>query len=301
MDKKRINWNDLRILLELGRNNTLSAAACQLGVDDSTVSRRLAQLEYSLGETLFARDHLGFHITARGRELLEHVQEMEKGALAIIDSVDGTRRGPAGKVRVATMEGIASLYLAGEFVELQRRNPSLEVELVSSSHLVYVNRREADLFLSFFTFEGRGLEVTPIGEFRLFLYAAPSYLEKHGTPNRVEDLREHVFASYVDDLVQLDAVRWLSEGVPQAKVVFQSTSMLAQMFAAAAGVGLVMLPSFARAERFGLVRLSDDLVDVSRVIWLTVHRDQQYAERIKTVVAFLQGIFQRDYPLSRHG
>ncbi|HYD61554.1 MAG TPA: LysR family transcriptional regulator [Noviherbaspirillum sp.] len=298
MDTKRVNWNDFRILLELGRNNTLSSAARQLGVDDSTVSRRVAQLEYALGETLFARDHLGFHLTARGKELLEYVQDMERGALAIIESVKKTHQGPAGKVRIATMEGIASLYLAAELVELQSKCPLLQVELVTSANHVYVNRREADIFLSFFPLEGRGLDVTSLGKFRLHLYASLPYLKRFGTPLRTEELESHSFVSYVEDLIQLDAVRWLDEGVPDATVVFRSTSMLSQMFAAAAGAGIVMLPEFARPERFGLIQILSNQIEVSRTIWLTVHRDLQYAERIKAVVSFLRGTLQRDYPVS---
>jgi DNA-binding transcriptional LysR family regulator len=283
--------------MEVGRSKTLSVAARQLGVDDSTVSRRIAQLEYSLGEAVFARDHLGFHLTPRGKELLGYVEEMESGALAVAEAMGGNRRDPSGKVRVATMEGIASLYLSGQFVDLHRRHPALEIELVTSANLVHVNRREADIFLSFFPFEGRGLQVAPVGEFQLHLYASPEYLKARGTPERREALDEHVFCSYVDDLVQLDTVRWLNEAVPNPAVVFHSTSMLAQMFAAVAGGGLVMLPTFARAERFGLVPVLPAEVVVKRVVWLTVHKDLQYTTRIKATIAFLEDALKRDFPL----
>lgn len=297
MDLKRLNWSDLRIFLEVGRSKTLSAAARRLGVNESTVSRRISQLEYTLGETVLERDHLGFHLTQRGRELHEHVREMERGAIALAVAMGDADGAPSGRVRLATMEGIASLYLAGEFAALQQRHPALEIELVTSANLVRVNRREADLFLSFFPFEGRGLDVSPVGEFVLHLYGAPTYLQECGTPRSVDDLAQHRFCSYVDDLVQLDTVRWLHEGVPRPNVVFHSTSMLAQMFAAAAGQGLVMLPTFARAERFGLVSVLTAEVAVKRVVWLTVHRDLQYTAPIKAVVRFLREILRRDYPL----
>ncbi|CAG9171819.1 LysR family transcriptional regulator [Cupriavidus pampae] len=292
----RLNWDDLRIFLEVNRSKTLTAAARQLRIDDSTVSRRIAALEASLNETLFIRDSAGLHPTPRGLELLMCVQDMERGALAITEPAIASDRTPCGHVRVATMEGIASLYLAAEFVALRERYPLLEVELVTSSNQVQVNRREADIFISFFPTAGRGLAVTEIGAFQLHLYASPEYLARAGTPHSVDDLTGHDFVSYVDDLVQLDTVRWLREGVPNPRVVFHSSSMLAQMFAAGGGAGIVMLPTFARAERFGLVPVLGRRVEVGRMLFLAVHKELQHTPRVKAVCEFLQEIIARDYP-----
>lgn len=292
----RLNWDDLRIFLEVNRSKTLTAAARQLRIDDSTVSRRIAALEASLNETLFIRDSAGLHPTPRGLELLMCVQDMERGALAITEPAIASDRTPCGHVRVATMEGIASLYLAAEFVALRERYPLLEVELVTSSNQVQVNRREADIFISFFPTAGRGLAVTEIGAFQLHLYASPEYLARAGTPRSVDDLTGHDFVSYVDDLVQLDTVRWLREGVPNPRVVFHSSSMLAQMFAAGGGAGIVMLPTFARAERFGLVPVLGRRVEVGRMLYLAVHKELQHTPRVKAVCEFLQEIIARDYP-----
>lgn len=296
MDLKRISWDDLRIFLEVARNRTLSAAARQLGLDDSTVSRRIAQLEYRLGEALLERDHLGARPTTKGHSLLENVREMERAALALAEHMDDPAM-PSGRVRLASMEGISTLYLSRQFVELRKRHPQLLIELVTSSSMVHVNRREADLLITFFPLEARSLEVMPVGEFRLHLYASADYLKTHGTPQNLNELSSHSFVCYIDDLVQLDTVRWLQEAVKQPQVVFQSTSMLSQMFSAASGAGLVMLPEFARAsEVCGLVRVLPREVEVKRTLWLSVHRDLQYLRRVKTVMAFLREIFSRDYP-----
>lgn len=290
------NWNDLRIFLEVGRNKTLAAAARKLGVDDSTISRRIASLESSLDVAVFERDHLGFRLTPTGEELLECVLEMESGALSLAESLGGRQRSPAGRVRIATMEGIASLYLSAEFMTFQQRYPDIQIELATVASLVQVTRREADLFISFFPNEGRGVCSYVVGEFKCRLYASPEYLQQHGTPATIEDLESHRFVSYIDDLVQLGTVRWLTEAVRNPKVVFHSSSMVSQMFSAAAGAGIVMLPSFARPARFGLTGVMHQEIVVSRLVWLTVHRDLQYASRIKAVTAFIEEIMQRDYP-----
>jgi DNA-binding transcriptional LysR family regulator len=297
MNPRSPNWNDLRIFLEVSRAGTLSGAAAKLKVDHSTISRHIAQLEMTVDAPVFERNHQGFHITAKGRELLEHVEAMETAALAIGESLSGAYRTPSGVVRIATMEGIASLYLATQFVGFKSLHPLIQVELVTSTHLVNVNQREADIFLSFFPSEGKGLEVEPIGAFPLHLYASDRYLATYGIPQSVAELEHHKFVSYVDDLIHLSTVRWLEEAVTRPNVVLHSSSMIAQMFAAADGGGIVMLPAFARAERFGLRRLLLSEVDVKRTIWMTVHRDRCFTPRIREVQKFLRESLKRDFPL----
>lgn len=293
------NWNDLRIFLEVARSGTLGGAARRLKVDHSTISRHIARLEETINSPVFERRNQGLHITARGREIVQFVEAMEADAIALTDALGGSHREPSGTVRVGTMEGIASLYLAGELVNLTRDYAKISVELVTATQQMHVNQREADIFLSFFPPEGKALDVVPVGEFGLHLYASPAYLNDHGTPGDVGDLHNHQFASYVDDLIQLDTVRWLNEVITRPQLAFQSSSMIAQLFAAVAGAGIVMLPSFSRPERFGLVQVLAGKIKVKRTVWMTVHKELQYLSRIKTVTNFLQETISRDHPLSR--
>lgn len=298
MQPRNPSWNDLRIFLEVARAGSFSGGARNLRLDVSTVSRRITYLEQCMNMALFERNPIGLKNTPNGNALVEHAQSMEVHALAAatFTGVQSQTSLPAGAVRIGTMEGIASFYLAEKFVEFRDRFPQLSLELVTSAHHLLVNHREADLFLSFFPPEGRGLGVKPIGQFHLHLYGSPAYLEKRGMPTGAEDLNDHDFVSYIEDLVQLNAVRWLNEAVPAPRTVFHSSSMIAQMHYAAAGGGLVLLPEFMLAERTGMVRVLPDKVWVSRTVWLTVHNDLQYMPRIKATVAFLIECFARDYP-----
>jgi DNA-binding transcriptional LysR family regulator len=289
------NWQDLRIFLEVVRTGSFSKSARGLHMDVSTVSRHIAYLEQCLNMPVFERDSLGLRTTARGRMLIAHVEAMESQALALSDAASIHDRTPAGAVRLGTMEGIASFYLAPQFVAFRKKFPRIDIELVTSANHVHVSHREADVFLSFFPAEGKGLELSPVGEFRLHLYASPGYLEAHAPIRQLEDLAAHDFVSYIEDLVQLDTVLWLRELVPKPTSVFSSSSMVAQMFSAAAGGGVVMLPTFMHAERLGLVRILEDQAWLSRTIWMTVHKDQQYMPRVKAVTQFLREILERDF------
>jgi DNA-binding transcriptional LysR family regulator len=289
-----LDWDDLRIFLAVARAGNLSQAAKQIKLDHSTVSRRIAQLELCLGSPLFERRREGLRCTPFADRILQNVEAMEGSAIALRENLGGTGKEPAGTVRLAMMEGIGSQYVARRLVGLLRLYPMLKVELITSAQLVNVNRREADIFISFFKPSGRGLNTELIGTFALNLYGSQGYFDRYGMPASVIDLAQHQFVGYVDDLIQVDAVRWLDEVIANPDFSFFSNSMLAQMAAASAGQGLVLLPRFAVAKEFDLIPILVDQVKVSRELWLSVHVDLQYSNRIRSVQKYLKVMIAED-------
>jgi DNA-binding transcriptional LysR family regulator len=122
------------------------------------------------------------------------------------------------------------------------------------------------------------------------------YLDRLGEPRTIEDLDRHEFVDYIDDFVSISQVRWLHDVLVPSRVVFRSSSMVAQHNAAAAGVGMVLLPSFSAAEDARLRPVLIDQASVMRSIWLTLHEDHQYLSRIKAVKSFLKKIISADQP-----
>ncbi|ALK35190.1 LysR family transcriptional regulator [Burkholderia plantarii] len=296
MNINRLNWNHLRVFLVLARTGSLSQAGRLLGIDHATAGRRISALEHDMGTPLFERDHTGYRVNAHGRLIFEHVASMEASVLAAASQLGGGEVSPSGIVRIATMEGIASLYLSEQFARFKRTTPDIVIELVTSSRDVRVTHREADVFLGFFQPPGKNLHATKIGEFGCHLYGSHDYFARCGTPASVADLSKHQFAGYIDELIQLDIVRWLEEGVANPTYSFHSSSMLSQMFAAAAGAGLVMLPAFSRPERFGLHPVLLDEINVRREVWMSTLVNFQRLPRINAVLSFLTATFARDYP-----
>ncbi|PQV44478.1 LysR family transcriptional regulator [Paraburkholderia sp. BL21I4N1] len=297
MNINRLSWDDLRVFLAVSRAGSFSNAGRSLCMDHATVGRRVSALEFAMETPLFERDRHGCRLNSQGRMILAHVEAIEANLLSLTDTLENGTPAPAGHVRVATMEGIASLYLSEQFARFKEVQPSITIELVTSSHDVRISQREADIFLSFFEPHGLNLEVSRIGRFPLHLYASADYLGRHGTPISVDAFRNHAFVGYIDDLIQLDAVRWLDEAIAGPAIAFYSSSMLAQMFAAVAGAGIVMLPAFARAERFGLVPVLPQLIQVNRDVWVSTHQYLSRLPRIKIVLAFLKETFAMDFPL----
>ncbi|WP_028228446.1 LysR family transcriptional regulator [Paraburkholderia ferrariae] len=296
MNINHLDWNDLRVFLTVARAGNLSKAGRILGMDHATVGRRISALEFALETPVFERDRQGYRLNAQGREMLEYVEVIEANILTLSDTMGGAQPGLSGHVRIATMEGIASLYLSEQFVEFRRRQPGITIELVTSSNDVRISHREADLFIGFFEPRGSNLKIEKIGQFQLHLYAHPDYLAIKGIPEVASDLPDHTFVGYIDELIQLDAVRWLDDAISNPTIGFRSTSMLSQMFSAAAGGGIVMLPTFSKAERFGLVPIMTDEIPVLRDVWISAHQYLQRVPRIRAVASFLTEIMARDYP-----
>jgi DNA-binding transcriptional LysR family regulator len=291
MDSSGARWDDLRTFLEVTRQGSLHAAARRLKVDHSTVCRRIARLEALLSLKLLDRTGQGVAVRPEAQALLAHVKKMDAHASALQDSL--ARAEAVQTVRVATMEGIASGYLARRLAALPRFAPNVRLELVSIPQTVDLSRKEADIFLSFFDPKTRGLTSALYGSFSLFLYCSPDYARRRGVPRSREELHDHLFVGYIDELLAIHAVRWLDELVSEPEMSFTSNSILAQCNAAVAGLGIVLLPTFVGAGVEGLQRVLPEAA-VQREVWVSFRTEQMHLRRITGVTRFLQFIFQRD-------
>lgn len=288
------NWNDLTFFLELARQSRLMPAARRLKVDHTTVSRRVAELEKDLAVKLFERKPDGFVLTDDGHRLFAVAEKIEALSLTVNETVGSAPAKPVGRVRLATMEGIAAFYLAEKLADFNAQHPSIVVELVTERHLINLTKREADVSISFVPPIGPRLAVTKAGTFRLGLYASAAYLGRRGVPASADELPAHDFVDYVTDLVAIPKVHWLLDVLDPEHVSFRSTSMAVQQNAIAAGRGLGLLPLFSAKKDPRLVPILQDKVSVERELYIAVHEDIQFMGRVRALTRFLGELFQRD-------
>jgi len=284
-------WDDLKVFLEVARQGSVHAAARHMRLDHSTVCRRIGRLEALLAVKLLDRNRKGVFVRPEAQGLLQHIEQMDQHASSLDEII---AQGASKVVRIATMEGIASGYIARCVPTLARFDPDISIELVSNPQVADLNRKEADIFVSFFNPATRGLRSTLVGNFSLFLYCSKEYLQRHGPPRRRADLARHMFVGYVDDLLAIDAVRWLDEVIVAPRFSFRSNSVFAQRNAAVHGMGIVLLPTFVASGMVGLERILADEVSISREVWVSARTEHGHLARIKAVVAFLKYIFARD-------
>ena len=293
-DLARFDWGDIAVFLALARHKSLSGAARLLNVNHSTVGRRIRELESALETKLFERTRHGFLLTDAGELLFKDAEGVEAHISNIALQFSGEESRISGTVRVATMEALGSLFLAPKFVDLYNKVPSINIELVTASHWINLPKREADVLISFPKPNGHRIGSEKIGEFALFLYASHDYLEQHGTPAKIDDLKHHRFVGYIDELIMIPAVRWLSDVLRNQDAQFRSTSLVAQYHATAAGMGVSMLPTFVAESDPRLVRVLPHQIKVKRDFWLSVHHDLEHINRVKQVLKFLKNVIHEN-------
>lgn len=286
----RFDWDDLSLFLTLARHRSLSQTARVLALTHSTVGRRIKALEAALGAKLFERTANGFLLTDDGETLLRQAEGVEAHVAGIAAAFGGEEAQVGGTIRVATMEAFGSLFLAPRLGRLYQRHPSVRVELVTASHWINLSKREADVLISFPKPRGHRIGSEKIGEFALFLYASHDYIARFGMPRTVADLKDHRFIDYIDELVVIPAVRWLSDVLRDQETVFRSTSLVAQYNAALGGLGITMQPTFVAADDPRLVPILPGQIMVKRDFWLSVHDDLAHIPRVRLVLGFLRDL-----------
>jgi DNA-binding transcriptional LysR family regulator len=281
---KEPEWNDLKYFLELARSGKVSSTGTKLGVEHSTVSRRIDKLEADLKTILFDRRRNGYLLTDAGRALVPHAEKMEVAVLGAIEESIGHSGKIVGTVRVGTPEAFGIRILSPRLAGLYAEHPDLNVELIAQPQFPSLVSREVEILV---TMErptvGRYI-ASRLGEVSYFLFGSPSYLASHPPINAIEDLGDHSFIDYVHDGHVSEQYRFLYElVVPPPKRVFSSTSVLAQRAAAASGLGLVLLAKFVAGESDDLVSIFPDKPLITRTLWIAAPEDLFRIRRIRQV------------------
>ncbi|MBW8812676.1 MAG: LysR family transcriptional regulator [Caulobacterales bacterium] len=276
------DWDDMRVFIAAARAGSLAAAGQRLGVDTTTVGRRIARLESALKSTLLTRSPGGLQLTSIGAQLLQIALDAE----TVMESAARVTQPDvvAGTVRISTAEGFGGVVLAPALPDLSRLRPGLRIELAAQTGFLSPSRREVDMAITLSAPEAGRLIVEPLTAYQLALYAAPDYLARNPAPETVEDLRRHVVVSYVDDLIYTSELRYLDEVLPNLAPTLASSSIQAQRAIIAAGGGVGVLPCFM-AE--GLTRVLASEVLIERRFWLSTHADVHDTARIRAVRRWL--------------
>jgi DNA-binding transcriptional LysR family regulator len=280
------SWDDLAVALAVARAGRVADAARRLKVDPSTVSRRLAALEAALGAALFVRTPDGLIPTEAMAELLPAAERMEAAAADAARAVTATvRSGVDGVVRLAVAESFAAVVLPPHLPGLLQQHPALRLDLVVSSGLADLSRREADLAVRFVRPTRGDLVAKRLGATGYAVWTAPSYLR---------DRADLAWASldwigWDEPWDDLPEARWLRD-VVGATPRLRATSAMAQIEAARAGAGALLLPRATAAFLPDLVQLPGPPVSLRGEAWLVGHAALRDVPRVDAVWRWLEGV-----------
>lgn len=284
------DWGDLRFFLELARAGTLLAAARRLGVEHTTIARRLDRLEKSLGTPLFDRHRGGCTPTEAGQALLPHAEAMESALLAAREDLGGQRATASGLVRLGAPEVFGTRLLTPALPPLLEANPELSIELLLLPRFPSLASREVDIAVTLSPPAAGRYVAVPLLELRYQLYASHAYLAAHLPIRSRSDLAGHRFVDYAQDTPMGDTLRYLDELVTAPHRVFTASGMLAQCAAIEAGIGLGMMTGYVPPAEHDLVVVLPDEIDVRRTLWLSAPADLLRLKRVRVVWDFLRGL-----------
>ena len=283
-----MDWDNLRFFLELARTGTLAGAARRLGVEHTTVSRRIQALEKQMGATLFAREAGGHRLAEAGRHLLPSVEAMEAAVLGVERAAPTPGGGPSGLVRVGATEGFGTQILAPHLARLTQKHPQLSIDLLALPRMLHLSRREADIVISLERPTRGAVIVTKLADYTLHLYGQREYLARRPLVAQREDLRHHAFISYVDDLLFTKELQFLDQLYPPERFAFRSTSITAQYEAVRAGAGLAVLPAFLADRDPILARVLPTEARFTRTFWMSMPAEAKHLARMQAVWGFLK-------------
>lgn len=279
-----LDWDDLRFFLAIARHGSLSAAGKQLRVAQSTVGRRLASLESSLGVRLLNRTPDGYVATVAGGEVLAKAERLEAEALSLEREVGGRDTQMSGLVRVTCAESMASHVLAPCLAVLHRKHPDIMVELIPDARELSLSMREADVSVRLAQSSQHDLVVRRIGTMAFGLYASPAYLDGRGGPDFEAGCPGHHLVTQLNDIEDATQTGWLADLAPRARIAVQTSSHEAAVTATLHGGGLGCLACVRADREEGLVRLAVPVPVPSSGIWLVAHKDNRRNARIRAVL-----------------
>jgi len=282
------DWGDLRFFLEVARTGTLAAAARKLGVDNTTVGRRLSALERELGARLFARTPDGLALTAAGEAMRRAGIDMEQAVLRAEQEALGADRKLSGVVRVTTTELLGEVIIVPAVKALHARHPQIRVELLTGSSQLDIARREADVALRYVRPQRSELVARKAGVMAWGAYAAKQYLAAHGRPVRGSGFAGHDIVGHSLAIRAWRMDQLGGEPVRDARIVLRANSARMLVEAVRLGLGIGPLPCFLARQDRTLERVPADAPAELDDLWLVVHPDVQRTSRVRALIEAIE-------------
>lgn len=304
---QKLFWDDLRIVKAIGESGGLAAAAAALGLNHSTVSRRLSHVEEALGVTLFDRRRAGYTATGAGAEMIALGDRVEKDILGVARRISSQEQGHTGDLRVATSDALLLDFLTPIIASFQADNPEIRIEVLVGNSPLNLARGETDIAFRATLAPPENLFGRKAATIAWAVYGRRS--DYIGTSPTLGELCQHRWVSYGSGLSGLRAFGFVEDHVPGEKITYRSDSVIGLAAAIVAGVGIGFLPCMHGDLVPELVRLSAVQPEVYDELWILTHPDIRKSGRVyafmthctKAIIeqrAFIEG---REIPRGRTG
>jgi molybdate transport repressor ModE-like protein len=287
LNSSMLDWNDLQYFLAVARHGSTNAAARALGLSQSTVHRRLAELEKRIDRSVVMRHATGYRLTELGKALQPLAEQVEE-AVARLERHVTADDAPTGSVRVTCSESIGYRLMKSLLLDrFHARHPDLRVEFVMSDHFLDLAKGEADLAIRAGVPDDESLVGRKIADVPWALFGSRSYIERRGRVERADDINGHLVIEFDGDIRDHHAAQWLRSVAPQATVAARSNTVPGLMMTVKSGAGLAPLPMPLAARETELIRVLGPVPGLFSPIYLLTHPDLRRTPRVSAFFDFI--------------
>lgn len=283
---RRPSPDDLLVLLSVARAGRYTAAASELGLNHTTIARRIAALEDALGGRVLARGAAGWVLTPLGEHAVSAAEDVERALRAL--RPDAAQL--SGVVRLSATDGFSGFIAAPAIVAVRRSHPDVSLEIVSTTRRAAQQRVGVDLEVVVGRPHVHRAEAIHLADYALGLYASRGFLERHGTPAATSDLDGAPLVYFIESMLQVDALDEARRSTRGMVDAVSSTNVYVHVDATRAGAAFGLLPAFLADRHDDLIRLFPDEIDERLPYWLVCRPE---ALRQPTVLAFIEALRSR--------
>ena len=280
---RRPSADDLLVLLAVGRSGRYSTAAEELGLNHTTISRRIAALEQSIGGRVLARVGGGWELTELGREALSAAEAVESAVRSLTADPGGVRT-LEGVVRISATDGFSAYIAAPAAAQVQRKHPNVAVEIVAATRRATQQRSGLDIEVVVGEPKVHRAKAIQLGDYCLGLYGSRDYLADHGTPTSIAELARYPLVYFIDSMLQVDDLDRATSVTPAMRESVTSTNVFVHVEATRASAGIGLLPCFMADRHDDLIRVLPDAVAIQLTYWLVTRAETLRRPEVAAVV-----------------
>jgi DNA-binding transcriptional LysR family regulator len=288
----QLSWDDLRIIKTLSECGNRAATAKKLGINVSTVSRRVAQVEKTLGVALFDHRRSGYMLTAEGAELRALAERVELDIVSVTRRVSRTDQGPLGKLRITTSDSLLLYFLTPILADFKALNEGIGIEVLVGNETLSLARDESDVALRATQKPSESL----VGRKLATIAWAPYGSVRQATTSS-PFAEGQAWVSYSAGLSGLKATSYVENRVSAACISYRTDSVSAASVAIVAGLGFGFLPCMLGDITPGLVRVGPVVPELQDELWLLTHQDIRKSWRVKAFMTFCAAAVAHQKPL----
>lgn len=282
-------WDDFRLVKAIADHDGLTGAAAALGVNHSTVFRRLGQIEEQVGLQLFERRKTGYVATAAGVEMAALAGRVEEDVAAFSRRLAGRDVAPSGEVRVTTTDTLYLNLLLPIFAAFRTLHPAIRLDIVIGNQALNLSKRDADVAIRASDAPAETLVGRRLATLTWAIYGRTGDTAKPAEGEPSASLFARDWVALGDQLGHLKAARYVRDKVAPERIALKSSAVLGLAEAVEQGLGIGPLPCFIADQRPTLARLLPPDPDFSTGLWILTHPDIRNAPRVRAFMDFVGG------------